>query len=115
MTHGHTVTITPSDRHVEVRLGGALLANSDRPLLLDETGLPTRYYVPRADVRMELLHHVDHSTHCPFKGDASYWSVTVDGVTHDRVAWSYESPIPAAAAIAGHLCFYPERVDLAVS
>jgi uncharacterized protein (DUF427 family) len=114
MTKGHTVTITPAPRHVEVRLGDTLLAASDRPLLLDETGLPTRYYLPRADVRMDLLQPVDHSTHCPFKGDASYWSVTVDGVTHDRIAWSYETPIEDAAAIAGHIAFYPERVDLDV-
>jgi uncharacterized protein (DUF427 family) len=114
MTNGHTVTIAPADLHVEVWVEGVQIASTDRPLLLDETGLPTRYYLPREDVRMDLLRKTTFSTHCPFKGDAAYWSLTLDGETHDGIVWSYESPIPGAADIAGYLSFYPDRVDLKV-
>ena len=114
MSNGHTITITPSDVHVEVWVSGVKIAESDAPTLLDETGLPTRYYLPRTDVRMDLLRKTTFSTHCPFKGDASYWSLDLDGETHDGLVWSYESPIPQAEAITGMLCFYPERVDLKV-
>jgi uncharacterized protein (DUF427 family) len=114
MTQGHTITITPADAHVEVRVDGHTVAESDRPVLLEETGLPTRYYLPRDDVRTELLRATDTSTRCPYKGQASYWSLEVEGRTHDDVVWSYETPIPEAEAITGLLCFYNERVDLVV-
>ena len=115
MASGHTITITPAELHVEVTLAGQKLAESDRPVLLDETGLPTRYYLPREDVRTELLRPTDTATHCPFKGDASYWSAQVGGETYQDVVWSYETPIPAAEGITGLMCFYPERVELTVS
>jgi uncharacterized protein (DUF427 family) len=114
MTSGHTITITPAELHVEVTLDGEKLAESDRPVLLDETGLPTRYYLPREDVRTDLLRRTDHATTCPFKGQASYWSAQVGGETHENIVWSYETPIPGAAGIAGLMCFYPERVELTV-
>ncbi len=115
MASGHTITITPAEFHVEVSLGGQKLAESDRPILLDETGLPTRYYLPREDVRTDLLRPTDTSTHCPYKGDASYWSAQVGGETYEDVVWSYETPIPQAQGITGLMCFYPERVELTVS
>ncbi len=114
MSAGHTITTTPSTRHVEVRLGDEVLATSDRPVLLDETGLPTRYYLPRDDVRMDLLTATSFHTTCPFKGEASYWSATVSGESHDGIVWAYEDPIPAAAEVAGHLSFAPDRVQLLV-
>jgi uncharacterized protein (DUF427 family) len=114
MTAGHTVTITPSDAHVEVRLGGDLLAASDRTLRLAETGLPDRYYVPRDDVRMDMLRPTTFHTTCPFKGEASYWSADIGGQTHDGIVWAYEDPIPSAAAIAGYLSFYPHRAEVTV-
>ncbi|HEY7939934.1 MAG TPA: DUF427 domain-containing protein [Acidimicrobiales bacterium] len=114
MSTGHTITITPTDAHVEVRVDGVLLAATDHPLLLDETGLPTRYYLPRDDVRMDLLRPTTFHTTCPFKGEASYWSVDVEGVTHDGIVWAYETPIPAAADVTGHLSFYPDRVEITV-
>ncbi len=82
---------------------------------LDETGLPTRYYLPREDVRTDLLRPTDTATHCPYKGDASYWSAQVGGETYEDVVWSYETPIPQAEGITGLMCFYPERVELTVS
>ena len=114
MTSGHTVTITPSDLHVEVHVAGVKIAESDRPVLLDETGLPRRYYLHPDDVRMDLLTPTSFHTTCPFKGEASYWSLTLDGTTHDGIVWSYPEPIPGAEGIAGLLCFYPERADVTV-
>src|SRR5688572_5136183 len=114
MTQGHTITITPADQHVEVHIDGVKVAESVRPVLLEETGLPTRYYLPREDVRTDLLRPTTSETVCPFKGQASYWSVEVDGEVHDDIVWSYESPIPDAEGITGLMSFYNERVDLVV-
>ena len=114
MTQGHRITITPAHKHVEIVVNGETVAVSDRPVLLDETGLPTRYYLPRDDVRSDVLRPSESATTCPFKGQASYWSVEVGGdVFHDLV-WTYESPIPSAEGITGLLCFYNERVDITV-
>ena len=115
MAKGHTITTTPTTAHVVVTLGGEKVAETDRPVLLDETGLPTRYYLPREDVRTDLLRATDLHTTCPFKGEASYWSVAVDGDVHEDLVWSYETPIPEAAGITGLMCFYAERVDQQVS
>jgi uncharacterized protein (DUF427 family) len=115
MATGHTITITPADLHVEVAIGGEKLAESDRPVLLDETGLPTRYYLPREDVRTDLLKATDHATTCPFKGQAGYWSAQVGGETYENVVWSYETPIPQAEGIAGLMSFYPDQVELTVN
>jgi uncharacterized protein (DUF427 family) len=114
MATGHTITTTQGNAHVVVTLGGTKLAESDRPVLLDETGLPTRYYLPAADVRIDLLQPTDTHTTCPFKGEASYWSAQAGGEVHEDLAWSYPDPIPQAAEIAGLLCFYPDRVELTV-
>jgi uncharacterized protein (DUF427 family) len=114
MATGHKITIVPADVHVEVMLGGETLAKSDRAVRLEETGLPARYYIPRDDVRTELLRPSAHTTTCPFKGEASYWSVQVGDDVHENVVWSYEAPIPDASGIADLMCFYNERVDLAV-
>ena len=108
MAKGHTITTTPTTAHVVVTLGGEKIAETDRPVLLDETGLPNRYYLPREDVRTDL-----HTT-CPFKGEASYWSAEVGGQVFNDLVWSYETPIPEAGQIAGLMCFYPDRVELTV-
>ena len=115
MASGHTITITPADLHVVVTLGGEKVAESDRPVLLDETGYPTRYYLPREDVRTDLLKPTNFSTTCPFKGQASYWSAQVNGETHDNLVWSYETPIPQAEGVTGLMCFFPDRVELTVN
>ena len=80
-------------------------------MLLHETGLPTRYYVPRDDIDMERLVPTETTTNCPFKGDAVYWSADVDGTVVADVAWSYPVPIPERADITGLVCFFDERVD----
>lgn len=115
MASGHQITITPANQHIEVTLDGEKLASSDRALLLEETGSPDRYYLPREDVRTDLLRPTSTKTTCPFKGEASYWSVEAGGRVHDDVVWSYETPIAEAEQITGLLCFYTERgVDVAV-
>jgi uncharacterized protein (DUF427 family) len=112
MSAGHTVTTRPSEAHVEVRVGGELLASTDRALELDETGLPTRYYLPREDVRMDLLARTEFHTTCPFKGEASYWTIEAGGARLEGVVWSYETPKADVAEIAGYLSFYPNKVEL---
>ena len=112
---GHNIRIVPAGRHVEVCVGGQKLAESDRAMRLDETGLPARYYIPREDVRTDLLRPAARKTTCPFKGQASYWSAQVGDELHKNLVWSYETPIPAAAQIAGLMCFYNERVELTIS
>lgn len=114
MATGHKITIVPAEVHVEVRLGGQTIAESDRAMRLDETGLPARYYIPRDDVRAGLLQATAQRSTCPFKGEASYWSVNLGDEVYENIAWSYETPIPRAAGIEGLLCFYNERVDLTV-
>ena len=114
MATGHTITTRPATVHVEISLNGEKLAASDRPVLLDETGLPTRYYLPREDVRTDLLRPTTTHTTCPFKGEASYWSAEVGGEVHEDLVWSYESPIPQAKEIEGLMCFYPDRVTMTV-
>jgi uncharacterized protein (DUF427 family) len=114
MSTGHTVTISPTGSRVEVRLGTELLASTDRALRLDETGLPPRYYLPKQDVRMARFRPTSFHTTCPFKGEASYWSIEADDKVHDGIAWAYETPIPAAAAIGGHVSFYADRATVTV-
>lgn len=106
--------ILPSSRHVRVVVDGVTVAESARPTLLFETGLPPRYYVPKTDVRMDLLVPTASSSHCPYKGDATYWSLTIEDRVVEDVAWSYRTPLPESQKIAGLVCFYPDKVDLYV-
>ena len=115
MTTAHTITIVPAQTHVQVKIGGQTVAESDRAMRLDETGLRPRYYLPAADVRTDLLRPSDLRTTCPFKGEASYWSVQVGDEVHENVVWSYQQPIKDAEGITGLLCFYDEKVDQTVS
>jgi uncharacterized protein (DUF427 family) len=111
MNSGHTITTEPSTARVQVVVGGETLADTEHAVLLHETGLPTRYYLPRDDVRMDRLNATDMSTTCPFKGDAEYWSTKVGDRELTGVAWSYPKPIEGRADIAGLICFFNERVD----
>ncbi|MGQ4386105.1 DUF427 domain-containing protein [Streptomyces sp. SAS_270] len=107
MADGHTITIERTDDHVRVLHGDQLLAESDRPLVLRETGSPVRYYIPPQDVRLDLLTPSETHTYCPFKGTASYWSVP-DAAD---LVWFYPDPKPDVAEIKDHLCFYEVEVD----
>ena len=103
-----------SSRHVRVEVDGHAVAETRRPVLLFETGLPTRYYIPKLDVRMELLQPTDTVTLCPYKGAAVYWSLTLGDRTYADFVWSYPRPIPEIPKIENLLCFYNEKVDLYV-
>ena len=105
----------PSSRSVRVEVDGTVLAESDAPVLLFETGLPTRYYLPDEDVRLDLLTPIDLRTSCPYKGTVSdYWDVTVDDRTVEQVAWCYGDPLREAEPVAGMVAFLNEKVDLFV-
>lgn len=99
---------------VRVEVDGVTIADSESPTFLFEAGLPVRYYLPKSDVRMELLTPTDRSTTCHWKGKARYWSVTVDGVTHENIVWGYEMPLPEAEEIAGLVAFYNDKVEIYV-
>src|SRR5713101_6540604 len=103
-----------SSRKVRVEVDGQMIAESTRPVVLYETGLPTRYYIPKLDVRMDLLEPTNTVTHCPYKGDASYWTLRVGAKTHVDFVWSYPRPIPEIPKIENLLCFYNEKVELYV-
>ena len=108
------VDILPSSRHVRVEVGGTTVADSSSPRLLFETGLPVRYYLPKTHVRMDLLTPTETLSHCPYKGQAEWWSVrAADGVYED-FAWSYRTPLPESERIAGLVAFYNEKVDIYV-
>ena len=108
----HRVDVMRSSRHVRVAIDGQTVADSHRPSLLVETGHPVRYYIPKADVRMEVLRPTETHTSCPYKGDASYWSATVNGKVFDDIVWTYPKPIPECPKIEQLLSFYNEKVDV---
>ena len=105
------IDILESSRPVQVVLASEVVAESTRARFLFETGLPTRYYLPAEDVRMDLLEPTDSATACPYKGRAHYWSARVGGQLFDDVVWSYPDPVPEAAKIKDLMCFYNERVE----
>jgi uncharacterized protein (DUF427 family) len=105
----HTrVDILASSRHVRVEVDGVTVADSRSPRILFETGLPPRYYLPKTDVRFDLLERTGTVTHCPYKGQAEYWSV---GGKKD-IVWSYPTPLAESQKIAGLVAFYNEKVDI---
>jgi uncharacterized protein (DUF427 family) len=108
------VDTIPSSRHVRVEIDGVTVADTIRPYLLFETWSPTRYYIHPDDVNMSLLTATDTHTQCPYKGTASYWSVTISDKIYKDIVWSYSDPIPEIPKIKGLLCFFNERVDLYV-
>jgi uncharacterized protein (DUF427 family) len=108
------VDVLPSSRHVKVEVNGTTVADSHHPRLLFETGLPARYYLPKTDVRMDLLAPSAIQSRCPYKGTAQYWSVEADGELHENIAWSYQTPVEESMRIAGLVSFYNEKVDIYV-
>jgi uncharacterized protein (DUF427 family) len=107
----HPITVAPATRRVRVRFAGRTVAESDRAQVLQEASYPKVYYVPREHADMALFERSARSSHCPYKGDAAYYSLKVDGRAAPDAVWTYESPYPAVAAIKDHLAFYPDRVD----
>jgi uncharacterized protein (DUF427 family) len=109
----HPISIEPAGGRVTVRAGNAVLASSAAALCLREAGHAPVLYIPRADVAMDKLGRTDLATYCPYKGDCAYYGIAPagGGAAGRELAWTYEAPYPAVAAIAGHLAFYPDRVD----
>jgi uncharacterized protein (DUF427 family) len=105
------ITIAPDPNRVIVRLGGAVIADTTRALVMRAPGTPDQPYIPREDVDMTRLVRTDLVTHCPYKGDAAYWSIRSGPRTVENAVWSYEAPYDEMAPIKGYLAFYPDRVD----
>ena len=107
----HPITVTPAAHRVRITHGGKVIADSRKALALQEASYPVVHYIPREDVDFGGLSRTDHATHCPYKGDAAYYSIGAGDGRADNAIWTYETPFPAVAEIAGHLAFYPQRVD----
>jgi uncharacterized protein (DUF427 family) len=111
----HPITIVPTRGRVVVRVGGEVLADSTNALTLQESNYPAVQYVPLADVRPDLIRHTATTTYCPYKGDASYYSIKAGEDELIDAIWTYEQPYDAVAEIAGHAAFYTDKVELIVS
>jgi uncharacterized protein (DUF427 family) len=107
----HPITVARNARRVRVRFAGKVIADTTRALSLQEASYPAVNYIPRADVDMAALNRTSHHTHCPYKGEASYFSISAGGREANNAVWSYEQPFPAMAEIKELLAFYPDRVD----
>ncbi len=107
----HPITVTPNPGRVQVKLAGKVVADTTRALTLQEAAYPPVQYIPREDVDMTLLERTDHGSYCPYKGEASYFSIPAGGERSVNAVWSYEQPYAAVAGIKDHLAFYPDRVD----
>lgn len=107
----HPISIEPTRGRVIVRVAGKVVADSTSALTLREASYPPVQYIPRKDVDAAMLQRTDHHTYCPYKGDCSYYSIPAGGERATNAVWSYENPHAAVGEIAGHLAFYPDRVD----
>ena len=108
---GYRVDLVPQTERVRVYHGDTLIADSTRTLRVEETKHADVIYVPKQDVRRELFEPTDHHTFCPFKGEASYWTLRVGSNASENSAWSYQDPFEQVAGLAGYVAFYPDRVD----
>ncbi|HEX7824934.1 MAG TPA: DUF427 domain-containing protein [Mycobacterium sp.] len=113
-TAEHPITITPTGKHVTVRVNGDVVAETDAALTLQESTYPAVQYVPLRDVVDSVLQRSDTTTYCPYKGEANYYHVTVGGDTIDDVIWTYEQPYSAVGEIVGHVAFYANKADVTV-
>ena len=114
-TAQHPITIEPTKGHVRVRVNGEIVADTDAALQLQESTYAAVQYIPMGDVVQDVLTRTDTNTYCPFKGEASYYSVTTaSGDTVQDAIWTYEHPYDAVAAIAGHVAFYPDKAEISV-
>jgi uncharacterized protein (DUF427 family) len=107
----HPITIARNEKRVRVSFAGKVIADSTRALRLQEASYPAVNYIPREDVDMSALAPTTHASHCPYKGDASYFTISAGGRSAANAVWSYQQPYPAMAAIKDHVAFYPDRVD----
>jgi uncharacterized protein (DUF427 family) len=107
----HRIETKPAKKRVRVIFNGEVIADTRDAIRLEESGYPAVYYLPRKDVKMERLARTAHRTHCPFKGEASYYTLSAGGRTAENAVWSYEQPYDEMAAIKERLAFYPDMVD----
>jgi uncharacterized protein (DUF427 family) len=107
----HPISIESSPNRVRVTFNGRTVADTTRAVILREANYKPAFYMPREDADMALFQRTDRTTHCPYKGDATYYSLRVGERVAENAVWSYEQPYPAMADIAGRLAFYPDRVD----
>jgi len=107
----HPIAIASTSERVRISFNGRVVADTRRALVLREASYKPVFYIPREDAQMTLFERTSHSTHCPYKGDAAYYSIRVGERVAENAIWSYETPFPATAGIAGRLAFYPSRVD----
>lgn len=115
-TDSHPITVEPTGKHVTVVVNGEVVADTDNALTLQESTYPAVQYIPEADVAATALRDSDTETYCPFKGEASYYHVvTAAGDTVEDATWTYRSPYPAVAAIAGHVAFYADKAVVTVA
>jgi uncharacterized protein (DUF427 family) len=110
-TADHPITVTPNRNRVKVTFAGRVIADTTKALDLKEASYPPVVYVPRGDVDMTLLARTSNSTHCPYKGDASYYTINAGGRVAENAIWSYERPLADMAEIKDYVAFYPDRVD----
>ena len=115
MGQARRIAIEPAAHIVTVVCSSGELARSSEALILKEEGYGPVYYIPRQDIDMAFLVPSDHTSHCPYKGDASYFDLTAGGAPVANVAWTYEQPLASVAQIAGNLAFYPDKCEIKVS
>jgi uncharacterized protein (DUF427 family) len=110
----HPITVQPTGRRVVVRAGEQVLADTTAALTLQEASYPAVQYVPLADIDPAVLRRTEHSTYCPYKGDASYYSLELPDGPRENAIWTYEAPYPAVGDIAGYVAFYPNQVEISI-
>jgi uncharacterized protein (DUF427 family) len=110
-TPDHPITVKPNPNRIKVTFAGRVVADTNKALTLQEANNPPVQYLPRSDVDVSLLTRTAHSSHCPYKGDASYYSIKAGDRTAENAIWSYEQPLADMVEIAGYVAFYPNRVD----
>lgn len=108
----HPIAVTPAATRWRARFAGHVIADSAEALVLQEASYPPVVYFPRKDVSMGFMGRTDRTTHCPYKGDAAYYTLLMDGQVAENAVWTYETPYPAMADIAGHVAFYPNHVEV---
>ena len=108
----HPITIEPASRRVRAVFRDKVIADTTSAVVLREASYPPVYYIPMDDVEMGFLGKTHHASHCPYKGDASYWTISLDGEIAENAVWAYEQPYPSVSAIEGKVAFYPNHVQV---
>ena len=108
----HPITLEAATSRWRAQFAGHVIADSDDALILREADYPAVVYFPRSDVSMEYMSRTDRSTHCPYKGDAAYYTLLIDGEFAENAIWTYEQPYPAMTQIEGRLAFYPDKIEV---